>query len=141
MRRSRRGSGSGSPPIFGFAAVEIDPEIADRDFSALAQRAAADRADPGEDLADMDGLAQDVVDAGGEHAERVLERRALFQADDGSLGALADEAGKCSRPSQSPIRKASTASTSFSLALVIHSLNSIGSMPAVETPSRSNPEE
>ena len=94
MRRSRRGSGSGSPRNFGFSSVEEDRRLAERDFAALVQCPAVDRADPREDFADMDGLAQHVVDAGGEHAERVFKRGTLFEADDRSSGSLANEAGK-----------------------------------------------
>ena len=86
--------GQGLAAHFSLASVEIDFEVADRDVAVFAHDAAADRADASEDLADMDGFAEHVIDAGGEEAEGVVERRTLLQAENGRFRALTDELGK-----------------------------------------------
>ena len=58
---------------FGIAAVHEDPHRADLDVAILFLRATTDRRDAGEDLADMHGFADDVVDAGFEETKRVFE--------------------------------------------------------------------
>jgi len=46
----------------------------------------------------MHGLAHDVVDAGGEQAERVVERGPVAQAEHRRLGSLADQLGEMLAP-------------------------------------------
>jgi hypothetical protein len=86
----------------------------------------------------MDRLAQDIVGAGGEQTQCIVERVALVEAKNRRVRPLAN-LESASRSLQSPMRKASTALMSMSLILPIHSRNSEDSMPADETPSRSKP--
>jgi hypothetical protein len=91
MRRSRRGSGSAAPDL-GLASVAEDAQRPDVDEVLAVVAAAADRGDAGEDLADVDRLADDVVDAGFEQHQRVLKRVMLAECDDRGRRAVADAA-------------------------------------------------
>ena len=53
-----------------------------------------DGADARENFAHMNRLAKHVVDAGGEHLQRFVERLAVVEAKHRRGGALADEPGK-----------------------------------------------
>ena len=101
MRRSRRGSGRGSPSISGSRPsmkMRIAPISADCCSSC---DAAADRRDARQDLADVDRLADDVVDAGLEQHQRVLERVLIAERDHRRTGAVADPAGRHDRSCRS----------------------------------------
>lgn len=52
-----------------------------------------DRLGPGQDLADMDGLRQHVIDAGIEQDQRLLQGALIRQGDHRGAGMLADDAG------------------------------------------------
>jgi hypothetical protein len=82
------------PAHFGLPPVEKNHQIADRDVAVLMQRAAADRPDPGEDFPDMHRLPQDIVDAGREQTQGVVERGTLLETDHRRPRAFADQLGK-----------------------------------------------
>src|ERR1700733_12350867 len=75
----------------GLAPIEIDAQFADRNVALLAQYASIDRADPSHDLAHMHGLPQNVVSAGREEAQGVIERVTLVETENRRTRPLADE--------------------------------------------------
>src|SRR5271156_1145282 len=84
------GQGKGPSVRLGLAAVKIDAQFADPHMSLLAEHAPVDRSDPGHDFAHMDRLAQDIVRAGGEQAQCIVERVTLVEAKNGRVRALAN---------------------------------------------------
>ena len=63
MRRSRRGSGKGSPFTSGSRPSKYTLQLAERDMALVAEDPPIDRADTGEDFAHMHGFAHHIVDA------------------------------------------------------------------------------
>ncbi len=90
MRRSRRGNGSGWPSISGSRPSMKMRMRADLDVLVFFLDTAADGRDARQDLADVDRLANDVVDAGLEQHERVFEGVMFAERDNRRAGAVAD---------------------------------------------------
>src|SRR5271170_1543408 len=74
----------------GLAPIEVDPQFANRHMTLLAKHTAIDRPHSRQDLAHMHRLSHDVVDAGGEQTESVVERVALVETEHRRVRPLPD---------------------------------------------------